>query len=54
MTRALIYSFAACIVSVALEGVFAGSGIKRRLAELRLPRFTPHYGVGSSSAFVTT
>jgi tryptophan-rich sensory protein len=41
MSRALIYSLGICIASVALEGVFAGSGIKRRLAELRVPRFAP-------------
>jgi translocator protein len=41
MTRALIYSLGACAVSVALEGVFAGSGIKQRLAEIRVPRFAP-------------
>jgi hypothetical protein len=41
MSRALIYALGLCIVSVALEGVFAGSGIKRRLAELRVPRFAP-------------
>jgi tryptophan-rich sensory protein len=41
MTRALIYSLAACVLSVALEGLFAGSGIKQRLAELRVPRYAP-------------
>ena len=41
MSRALIYALGVCIASVALEGVFAGSGIKRRLAELRVPRFAP-------------
>lgn len=41
MTRELIYSFAACAVSVALEGVFAGGGIKQRFAELRGPRYVP-------------
>lgn len=41
MSRALIYSLALCIASVALEGLFAGSGIKRRLAELRVPRLAP-------------
>lgn len=41
MTRALIYSLAACILSVALEGLFAGGGIKQRLAELRVPRYAP-------------
>lgn len=41
MTRALIYSIAVCAVSVALEGLFAGSGIKQRLARLRVPRYAP-------------
>jgi tryptophan-rich sensory protein len=41
MTRALIYSIAVCAVSVALEGAFAGGGIKQRLARLRLPRYAP-------------
>ena len=41
MSGPLIYSLGICIVSVALEGVFAGSGIKQRLAELRAPRLTP-------------
>lgn len=41
MTRALIYSLTACAVSIALEGVFAGRGIKQRLAEIRVPRYAP-------------
>lgn len=41
MSRALIYSFVVCLVSVVLEGAFAGSGIKSRLAELRVPRLAP-------------
>jgi len=41
MTRALIYSLAACVLSVALEGLFAGGGIRQRLAELRVPRYAP-------------
>jgi tryptophan-rich sensory protein len=41
MSRALVYSLGLCALSVALEGLFAGSGIKRRLAELRVPRFAP-------------
>ena len=39
--RPLIYSLAACAVSIALESLFAGSGIKQRLAGLRMPRFAP-------------
>jgi translocator protein len=41
MTSAVIYSIAACAVSIALEALFAGSGIKARFAELRLPRYAP-------------
>jgi len=38
---ALIYSLSICLLSVALEGIFAGGGIKQRLAELRVPRYVP-------------
>ena len=41
MDSALIYSLGICAISVALEGVFAGGGIKQRLAELRVPRLVP-------------
>lgn len=41
MSLALLYSLGACVLSVALEGVFAGGGIKQRLAELRVPRYAP-------------
>jgi len=41
MTRAIIYSLVTCAVSVTLEGVFAGSGIRRRLSQLRVPRYVP-------------
>jgi tryptophan-rich sensory protein len=41
MTSALIYSIAACAISVALEALFAGSGIKARFTELRVPRYAP-------------
>ena len=37
----LIYSLVACAISIALEGVFAGGGIRQRLAQLRVPRFIP-------------
>ena len=39
--QAILYSTGLCLVSVALEGLFAGRGIRRRLAELRTPRFVP-------------
>lgn len=41
MTSAFIYSIAACAVSIALEALLAGSGIKERFTELKLPRFAP-------------
>ena len=37
MTHMIIYSVAICALGVALEGLFAGGGIKQRLASLRLP-----------------
>ena len=45
MTRAIIYSFAICALGAALEGLFAGGGIKQRLASLRLPSYAvPFWG----------
>ena len=41
MDPPLPYSLGVCAISVALEAVFAGGGIKQRLAELRAPRFVP-------------
>ncbi len=41
MDAPLLYSLGVCAASVVLEGVFAGGGIRKRLAELRAPRFTP-------------
>jgi translocator protein len=41
MTSALVYSLAACAISLALEALFAGSRVKARLAELRVPRYAP-------------
>ena len=44
-TRAIIYSLAICALGAALEGFFAGSGIKQRLARLRLPSYAvPFWG----------
>ena len=39
MMRTIIYSLAICALGAALEGLFAGSGIKQRLANLRLPPY---------------
>jgi benzodiazapine receptor len=45
MTRAIICSLAICAVGAALEGLFAGRGIKQRLANLRLPSYAvPFWG----------
>ena len=41
MSRALVYALGLCALSVALEGAFAGGGIKQRLATLRVPRYPP-------------
>lgn len=45
MMRPIIYSLAICALGAALEGLFAGSGIKQRLASLRLPSYAvPFWG----------
>ena len=45
MTRAVIYSLVICAVGAALEGLFAGRGIKQRLANLRMPSYAvPFWG----------
>ena len=43
--RAIIYSLAICALGAALEGVFAGGGIRQRLASVRLPSYAvPFWG----------
>lgn len=45
MMRTIIYSLAICALGAALEGLFAGRGIKQRLASLRLPSYAaPFWG----------
>src|SRR2546423_11381997 len=45
MTRAILYSLVICALGAALEGLFAGTGIKQRLASLRLPSYAvPFWG----------
>lgn len=39
MPTAFFYALAICVVAAALEGVFAGSGVKQRLAQVHVPRF---------------
>ena len=41
MTTALIGALIICIASALLEGLAAGSGVRQRFAELRLPRLSP-------------
>jgi tryptophan-rich sensory protein len=40
MPRGIIYSLAICALGAALEGLFAGGGIKQRLANLRIPSYS--------------
>jgi benzodiazapine receptor len=45
MARALFLSLVICAIGAGLEGLFAGSGVKRRLASLRLPAYAaPFWG----------
>jgi tryptophan-rich sensory protein len=45
MARAILYSLVICALGAALEGLFAGKGIKHRLASLRLPSYAvPFWG----------
>jgi len=45
MPRAIIYSLAICALGAALEGLFAGRGIRQRLAAIRLPSYAvPFWG----------
>lgn len=45
MMRAIICSLAICALGAALEGLFAGRGIKQRLTNLRLPSYAvPFWG----------
>lgn len=45
MTKAALGALAICIAAAALEGLFAGRGVKRRLTELRQPPHSPPFGV---------
>jgi translocator protein len=38
-------AFATCLAAAALEGVLAGRGVKRRLAQLRQPRYSPPFAL---------
>jgi tryptophan-rich sensory protein len=41
MMGPLLLALAVCIFAAALEGAFAGRGVKRRFAEIRLPWLSP-------------
>jgi tryptophan-rich sensory protein len=41
MGQPFLYSLGICVAGAVLEGLFAGRGVKLRLAELRLPRLAP-------------
>ena len=45
MSRAILFSLAICALGAALEGLFAGSGIRQRLATVRSPSYAvPFWG----------
>ena len=41
MNGALLFAAIACAISAALEGLFAGRGVKEHMASLRMPRYSP-------------
>src|SRR5438876_1171295 len=43
--RPLLISLAVCSLFAGLEGLFAGTGIRSRMSELRQPPFSPPFGV---------
>ena len=45
MNHPFVYAIALCAAAAALEGVFAGRGVRQRLAELSLPRYSPPLSV---------
>ena len=45
MSKAALEALAICIGGAALEGLLAGRGVKRRLAQLRQPRHSPSFAV---------
>ena len=45
MTKAALWALAICIAAAALEGVFAGRGVKLGLAQLRQPPHSPPFAV---------
>jgi tryptophan-rich sensory protein len=45
VTKATLGAIAICFVAAALEGLFAGRGVKHRLAQLRQPPHSPPFAV---------
>jgi benzodiazapine receptor len=45
MARALILSLLICAIGAGLEGLFAGKGVRDRLASLRLPAYAPPFWI---------
>jgi tryptophan-rich sensory protein len=45
VSTALVAALGLCVASAALEGLAAGHGVKQRLAELQLPRYSPPFVV---------
>ena len=45
MNRPFVNALILCVAAAALEGVLAGRGVRERLAELRLPRYSPPMSV---------
>jgi tryptophan-rich sensory protein len=45
VTRGTIWALAICLGTAAAEGLLAGGGVRRRLAQLRQPRYSPSFGV---------
>ncbi|HVF71177.1 MAG TPA: TspO/MBR family protein [Chthoniobacterales bacterium] len=43
MTRAIVLSLVICIIGAVLEGLFAGTEVKQRLAAIRLPKRVPPF-----------
>ena len=45
MTKGTIWAFVICLGAAALEGLLAGGGVQRRLAQLQQPRYSPPFVV---------
>jgi benzodiazapine receptor len=45
VTKATLVAIAICLAAAALEGLLAGRGVKRRLAQLRQPPHSPPFAV---------